>query len=95
MWAGAIGAEGEGRAGGQVQEATGCCPHLGPAPSAASQLPAGPQGLSSFPWQPRPAGQSRDWRVAVPQTPVVQVWPQPGLKDCSAWPGRTEASPAR
>lgn len=45
VWAGAIGAEGGGRAGGQVQEATVVL-------SPSSQLPAGPRGFSSLPWQP-------------------------------------------
>lgn len=45
MWAGAIGAEGGGRGGGQVQEA----PDI---PTPSSQQPAGPWGFSSFPWQP-------------------------------------------
>lgn len=45
VWAGAIGAESGGGAGGQVQEAT-------VVPTSSSQLPAGPRGFSSLPWQP-------------------------------------------
>lgn len=46
LWAGALGAEGGGRGGGQVQEAPVIC-------TPSSQLPAGPWGFSSFFWEPK------------------------------------------
>lgn len=98
-WAGVIGAEGEGRAGGQVQEALFVLPT--PAPPSL-QLPSCQQDHRAFPaspGSPRPAGTEQGWRGAVVQAPVVQVSPQPGPRKSSlavsAWTGRTEASPAR
>lgn len=83
----------EGSAGGQVQEAAVHCPHLGPAPFAASQLPAAPQGFSSFPGQPQDAAAEQGLQRGCGTAPAaVPVWLSLAV---SAWTGRTEVSPAR